>query len=254
MDGVTPARIGILGVPVDCVTMATAVDFVDHLVASATTAGTVIAVNPEKVMKARQDPELLRFLNATTLLIPDGIGVVSAARILGLGHMERVPGVELMLALCQRSAEQGHRIFLYGAAPEINAEARAALERRHPGIRIVGNRHGYLPEGEMAGLVEEINASGAHILFIALGSPRQELWISRYLPSLKVKVCQGVGGSFDVIAGAVRRAPAAWRSVHLEWAYRLLAQPRRILRQTALPRFAWQVLTTRFARPQNQPP
>lgn len=247
----TPRRIQILGVPVDCVTMATTLEYVDQLVASATQACTVIAVNPEKVMKARQDPELLRFLNGTTLLIPDGIGVVSAARILGLGQMERVPGVDLMTALCQRSAERGYRVFLYGAAPEVNAAARLALELRYPGIRVAGNRHGYLAEADMPGLVQEINDSGAQLLFIALGSPRQELWISRYLPQLKVKVCQGVGGSFDVLAGAVRRAPALWRSVHLEWAYRLLAQPRRILRQTALPRFAWQVLATRFARSQN---
>jgi N-acetylglucosaminyldiphosphoundecaprenol N-acetyl-beta-D-mannosaminyltransferase len=106
-------------------------------------------------------------------------------------------------------------------------------------------------EDDMGGLVEEINASGADILFIALGSPRQELWMSRHLPQLRVKICQGVGGSFDVLAGTVRRAPAAWRSVHLEWAYRLLAQPRRILRQTALPRFAWQILAAKFARPQQ---
>lgn len=242
-----PRRIEILGVPVDCLNMGSALDYADELVRGDKPA-VVIAVNPEKVIKAHEDSWLLDQLKAAALLLPDGIGIVWAARILGLARMQRVAGADLMLALCQRAAERDYRVFLYGAAPEVNIRARNALEKMFPKLRIVGNRNGYVQPPEMAALVEEINGSGADILFVALGSPRQEFWMSTHLPALKVKICQGVGGTLDVIAGNVRRAPPAWQAMHLEWAYRLLREPQRLLRQMALPKFAWQVLASRMTR------
>jgi N-acetylglucosaminyldiphosphoundecaprenol N-acetyl-beta-D-mannosaminyltransferase len=230
--------------------MAAALDYVDELVVRPSVS-TIFAINPEKVMKARHDPWLLDQIRGATLLIPDGIGVVWAGRMLGRAALERVPGADLMIAICERAAQKGYKVFLYGAAPETNALARTALEQRFPGIRIVGNRHGYVDQAEMPTLVDDINASGAQILFVALGSPRQELWMAHHLSDLKVKVCQGVGGTFDVIAGTVRRAPASWRATNLEWAYRLLKDPRRLPRQSALPRFAWRVLAARFSRSQH---
>jgi N-acetylglucosaminyldiphosphoundecaprenol N-acetyl-beta-D-mannosaminyltransferase len=244
---VTPRRIEILGVPVDCVSMRGALDFVDELVRQAQPAA-VIAVNPEKVMKARQDPWLLDQLRQAALLLPDGIGVVWAARLLENVGLERVPGADLMMALCERSQAQGYRVFMYGASPAVNAAARATLQGTFPRLQIVGSRDGYLPQQAMAGLIDEINASGTDILFVALGSPRQEFWMSTYLPGLRVKVCQGVGGTFDVIAGTVRRAPLRWRDLNLEWAYRLLREPRRLARQVVLPKFAWRVLAERITR------
>lgn len=241
-------RIEILGIPVDCVTRREALDFVDALIAG-NRRGAILAVNPEKVIKAQQDPQLLGVLRSAALLIPDGIGVVTAARILGQGRIEeRVPGADLMLAICERSVTPGYRIFLYGATAEVNRKAQSALRASYPGINIVGASDGYVAEERMPALIEAINASRADILFVALGSPRQEMWIARWLPSLGVKVCQGVGGTFDIIAGAVRRAPLAWQAANLEWAYRLMRQPRRVLRQMALPRFAWQVLARRLER------
>jgi len=124
----------------------------------------------------------------------------------------------------------------------VNRDTMNVLRRRFPGIQIVGGQHGYLKEEEMPGLIERINASGAEVLFVALGSPKQELWMKQYIPRLNIKVCQGVGGTFDVLAGRVKRAPAAFRKIHLEWLYRLLSEPRRLVRQTALPRFAVRVL------------
>jgi N-acetylglucosaminyldiphosphoundecaprenol N-acetyl-beta-D-mannosaminyltransferase len=244
---VIPQRIDILGVPVDCVTMSTALDYAEHLI-SRDRPAVVIAVNPEKVMKARQDPWLLEQLKAAGILLPDGIGVVWAARLLQDARLERVPGADLMLELCARARDRRYRVFLYGASPRVNAEARTALERLLPGIQIAGNRDGYTPPEKMAGLIDEINASGTDILFVALGSPRQEKWMATHLPSLKVKLCQGVGGTFDVIAGSVRRAPLRWQQLQLEWAYRLLKEPHRLPRQTALPKFAWQVLLARLSR------
>ena len=240
-----PERIDILGVPVDCVNMEQAVAAVEAMIAGQSPQS-IIAVNPEKVMKCRQDPDLLKQLRGAGLLVPDGIGVVIAARIFGLARMVRVPGSELMPAICELAANKGYRIFLFGADPEVNEKTRDVLLRGYPGIRIVGNRDGYLKDGDMASLVSEINASGADILFLALGSPRQELWMQKYLNATNVKVCQGVGGTFDVIAGKVRRAPAAFRSLHLEWFYRLMSNPRRLLRQTALPQFLVAVMKQRL--------
>jgi N-acetylglucosaminyldiphosphoundecaprenol N-acetyl-beta-D-mannosaminyltransferase len=202
----------------------------------------VIAVNPEKVIRARQDPGLLAQLRTAGLLIPDGIGVVFAARILGLGRMKQVPGCELMPEICDLSARKGYRIYLLGGRPEVNREVESVLTERYQGIQIVGRQSGYFKESEIDGIVENINMSGAQILFIALGSPKQELWMRKYLQNSTVKVCQGVGGTFDVLAGEANRAPSAFRRMHLEWFYRLLSDPRRIIRQIALPKFMFAVI------------
>lgn len=179
MDSMKPERIDILGVPVDCVNMEQAVAAVDAMI-EGDCAQTIIAVNPEKVIKARQDAGLLKQLRSSGLLIPDGIGIVVAARVLGLARMERVPGSELMPAICELAANKGYRVFLFGADPEVNRRTRETLLERYPGIQVVGNQNGYLKDPEMPTLVREINLSNADILFIALGSPRQELWMQTY--------------------------------------------------------------------------
>ena len=238
---IKPKRIEVLGVPVDTVNMEGALAVVEAMLCG-DKAETVIAVNPEKIIKAQTDPALLGRLRNAGLLIPDGIGVVVAARILGLARMERVPGSELMPAICERAALKGYKVFLFGASSETNMRAVEVLRERYPEIQIMGYQDGYVKDQDMMQLIEQINASQAEILFIALGSPKQELWMEKYLPQLKIKVCQGVGGTFDVIAGHVKRAPLVFRKMHLEWFYRLASQPKRILRQSALPKFVLQVL------------
>lgn len=241
-----PKRIEVLGVPVDCVDMLRAVAFVDESI-QAQRAVSILAVNPEKVIKAQGDATVMRLLSNAGLLIPDGIGVVLAARLFGLGKMQRVPGSELMPKLCELAALRGYKVFLFGASPEVNDAAALRLRESYPGLNVAGRQHGYIKDEEMSALVERINASGAQIVFVALGSPRQELWIEKYAPQLDAKVFQGVGGTFDVIAGSVKRAPWLFRKMHLEWFYRLVSQPKRVLRQTALPKFAYQVLLRRVA-------
>lgn len=236
-----PRRVNVLGVPVDCVGMHEALDVAEWIIRGDGRAS-VIAVNPEKIMRALDDPLLLRHLNSAGLLIPDGIGVVWATRLLGLCHTERVPGSEFMPALCERAAQRGYSIYLFGASEEVNRQVTEILCARYPGIRIAGHHHGYVRPDEMGAVIESINNSGAQILFLALGSPNQELWMGEHLNQTNVKLCQGVGGTFDVIAGKVRRAPPVFCRMHLEWFYRLMAQPRRLFRQTALPRFAYKVL------------
>ena len=239
-----PRRIEILGVPVDCLTMDRTVDLAASVLAG-NVAHSIVAVNPEKVMRARYDVRLRDQLRRAGVLIPDGIGVVIAARILGLGRLQRVPGSELMPRLCELAGQTGRRVFLFGAAPDVNERAAQVLRKRYRGLTVAGTQHGFLKDGDMPDLIDKINLSQADILFVALGSPKQEDWIDRYLPQLNVKVCQGVGGTFDVIAGRVRRAPAAFRAVHLEWFYRLVTNPQRLHRQTALPRFAFHILKQR---------
>ena len=239
-----PRRIEILGVPVDCLTMDRTVELAASVLAG-NLAQSIVAVNPEKVMRARYDVRLRDQLKRAGVLIPDGIGVVIAARILGLGRLQRVPGSELMPRLCELAARTGRRVFLFGAAPDVTERAGQVLQERYRGLTIAGTQHGFLKDAEMPDLVDRINSSKADMLFVALGSPKQEDWIDRYLPQLNVKICQGVGGTFDVIAGRVRRAPLAFRTVHLEWFYRLVTNPRRLHRQTALPQFAFHILKQR---------
>lgn len=239
-------RVKVLGVPVDCVDMQGALQAIDEMI-SGDIPRTVLAVNPEKVIKAQSDPLLLRMLSNAGLVIPDGIGVVYAVRLLYRKPIGRVPGSELMPAICSVAGERGYRIFLYGASPEVNDKAVAALRRDYPGIDIVGHKHGYVDDTDMPALIEQIDRSRANVLFVALGSPRQELWMEKYLTQLRhVRVCQGVGGTFDVIAGRVRRAPLFFRQANLEWFYRLVTEPRRAIRQAALPRFTYRVFREKF--------
>lgn len=181
------------------------------------------------------------------MLIPDGIGVVLVARLAGHRAVRRVPGIELMDALCRHAATLGWSVFLLGAKREINERAVQQLKLKYPALRFAGHQDGYFGEDDDPSIVQQINASGAEIVFVGLGSPKQELWMARHLNSLDAKVCQGVGGSFDVISGVAKRAPAIFRRLNMEWLYRLIRQPHRLIRQTALPRFVWLVLREKLA-------
>lgn len=243
MADVTPHRCRILGVPVDCVTESDAIALGEAMLDGRRPAGAILAVNPEKVMTARKDPALLADLEKAALLIPDGIGMILASRLYGMPLRERVAGADLMPALCQLAARKGAPVFLYGARPEVVTEAADALVRRFPGLRIAGAQHGYVSDEEMPTFVERIRSSGARLLFVALGSPRQERWIGRHLPALdSIRVCQGVGGTFDVLAGRVRRAPLMFRKIGLEWFWRFLHQPQRFRRDLERFRFGLLVL------------
>jgi len=151
-----------------------------------------------------------------------------------------------MQAICAAAPARNYRIFIYGASEATNREAVRTLRLRYPGIDIVGSQDGYLPAKEMDGLISRINQARPDILFVALGSPRQEMWIQQYLPRLDVKVVQGIGGTLDTIAGSVRRAPRWMQGAGLEWFYRLLQQPSRAYRQLCLLRFAAEILLVKL--------
>lgn len=205
---------------------------------------TIIAVNPEKVMSAQRDPKVKDLINASTYQIADGVGILLAAKIKGGGITSRVTGVDMMARLLQFAESDGHSVYFYGAKEEVVTKAIANIQAQHPNIRVSGYTNGY--ERDEAALVSRIHQSGAKILFVALGSPKQELWIRRNLKSLpNVQVFQGVGGSFDVFSGTVKRAPAPFRKLGIEWLYRLLASPSRFKRQLNLPVFLFKVLRSR---------
>jgi N-acetylglucosaminyldiphosphoundecaprenol N-acetyl-beta-D-mannosaminyltransferase len=203
----------------------------------------VFAANPEKNYSVPKDPELYEVFKNADLLIPDGIGIVLAARLLHGATLGRVPGVDLMKDVCRLAERESKSVFLYGAREEVNQKAAKKLQLEFPGLQIAGRSNGYVPESKMSELIALINDSGAAILFLALGSPRQEKWFASHAAELKhIRVCQGIGGTLDTIAGTVKRAPTIWQHFSLEWLYRLLSDPMRIGRQKVLPLFALKVL------------
>ncbi len=205
---------------------------------------TIIAVNPEKVMTAQDNATLKRLINESTFQIADGIGIILASKLKGGNITERVTGVDMMARLLAFARDEHHPIYMYGAKKEVLELAKANIERDYPGIVIAGSTDGYEQDEER--LIRDIQESGAKMLFVALGSPKQELWIERNMSRLRnVQVFQGVGGSFDVFSGTVKRAPKMFRKTGTEWLYRLMTDPSRIKRQMNLPRFLIRILTSK---------
>lgn len=200
----------------------------------------IVAINPEKIMKAKEDPALKKLLNEAEFQIPDGIGVILASKIQKGQISERVTGVDLMMRLCEEAAKKQKPIFLYGGKPGVAASAAEKLKALYPGIQIAGIQHGYETDNEK--VIDKINEAKPDILFVAMGSPKQENWINANRDQLYPTIYQGVGGSFDVLAGNVKRAPKAFQKVGLEWFYRLMMEPKRIKRQMALPKFLLEVV------------
>ena len=235
-------RLKLLNISIDTYEMDEAVVLLDQFIQEGKRAHCAFAANPEKNFSIMSDKKLYEVFNSADLLIPDGIGMVIAARILTNKRVSRVPGVELMEKLCNLSERKGYGIYVYGASEDVNKKAVEELKRRYKDIKIVGRSNGYIKQNEMNNLIKKINDSHAKILFLALGSPRQEKWYADHKNRLtSVKLCQGVGGSLDVLSGNVKRAPLWWRNRNLEWLYRLIKEPKRIKRQKILPKFIFHV-------------
>ena len=202
----------------------------------------VCTANPEFVMAAQRDIHFYTILNRADLCAADGIGLLWAARWLGTPLPERITGSDGLPRIAAWAAEEGWRLFLLGAAEGVAARAAEILRARHPRLQIAGVYAGSPAPEEEDAIVERVNASGADVLFVAYGAPRQDKWIARNLPRLKVKVAMGVGGAIDFVAGVQRRAPVGWQRLGLEWLYRLLREPWRWRRMQRLPRFVLAVL------------
>ena len=236
----------IFDLPVSCVNMEQVLEKVsDYLQEDG--CHTIFAVNPEKVIRCETDKVLLSYLVDADILIPDGIGVVIAVNLLSNKKIARVAGADLMPQICELSLKRKNGIFLFGSTKDVNDKTVDVLKSRFKDINIVGRNDGYVNLDDMDSLMDKINSSKAEILFVALGSPAQEKWISEHKSNLNyVKVIQGVGGTFDALTGNVKRAPKVLRDIHLEWLYRLISQPGRLIRQTALPKFVVKVLKAKI--------
>ena len=228
--------IEILGCRVDAVGREAAVERVVAL-ARGTTPSLVVTLGTEMVMEAQHNSRFRAAIDAAALVVCDTVGLLLVSRLRGGPLRERVTGVELVSALARRTEL---RFFLMGGRGETAARAAEMLAAR--GAAIAGLRDGYFSARESDAVVAQIRASGANVLLAGLGSPKQELWLWDHLPSTGCAVGIGVGGTLDVLAGTVRRAPAIWQRVGLEWFYRLLTQPWRWRRQLALPVFAFLAL------------
>ena len=237
-------RVNILGVDVDAVTMAEAVDVVRR--AMDTRAGVMVATaNAEMLMRATHDEELRRILNASALVVPDGAGTVWAARYLGHAMPERVAGYDLAQELLRCAPAEGRRVYFFGSAPGVAEKAKAKAEQLYPGIEIVGVRNGFFSPADNAAIIAEIRAARPDLLLVALGVPKQEKWIAAHLAELDVPVAIGVGGTLDVMAGVMKRAPLWMQRAKLEWLFRGLMQPKRAGRLLALPKFVLKVHASR---------
>ncbi|SOC34774.1 WecB/TagA/CpsF family glycosyltransferase [Ureibacillus acetophenoni] len=200
----------------------------------------VITANPEIVMRANEDPELMNYVKQATYICADGIGVVKAASMLGTPLPERVTGYDTMVRLLEDGDKKRYKIFLLGAQKETIEKTVENIHATYPGIDIVGYHDGFF-DWDNNDIAEKAAALKPDLIFVALGVPRQERWITQNMDKFDHGVFIGVGGSFDVIAGTVKRAPVIWQKMNLEWLYRLLKQPSRFGRMLVLPKFALKV-------------
>jgi N-acetylglucosaminyldiphosphoundecaprenol N-acetyl-beta-D-mannosaminyltransferase len=252
-DGYTPAatragRVEVYGCRVDRVTLDEALDQIETWIASGERGRLGLAVNAAKLQTMRVDGGLRALAARADLVVADGVGVVWAAAALGTPLPERVPGVELCGRLLERAASRGWRPYLLGASRDVVHQLRARLEAS--GVNVAGAHHGYWAVLDEPSVAEAVAASGADLLFVALGSPRQEAFLLRWSAELGVPYAMGVGGSFDVLAGRVERAPDALGRAGLEWAWRMSRQPWRLAsrRTMTLAAFTVRLIRTRIQR------
>ncbi len=234
--------ITLLGVRVDNVTYDDAMARVEFFLRGRS-AHQIATVNPEFVVMAQRNAEFRGALNACALNVPDGVGLLWAARRLGTPLKERVTGQELVDRIAAWAAQRAAgRVFFLGAREGVAERAAEKLKEKHRGLQIAGCYAGSPALSEEPGIVERINHSGAQILFVAFGPPAQEVWIARNLSRLNAAMAMGVGGTFDTLAGIVPRAPGWMRNAGFEWTYRLVREPRRLKRQLAIPYFMWLIV------------
>lgn len=237
-------RIQMMGCAVDNLDMEESLAVVEGFIRSGRPHQHVV-VNVDKIVKASRDLGLRRIINDCDLINADGMPVVWASRLLGKPLKERVTGVDLFEALMARAAQKGWRVFLLGAREEVVSGVARLYPARYPGLTIAGYRNGYWSQAEEEEVVAQISAARPDILFVAISSPTKEAFLARYQAAMKVPFAMGVGGTFDVAVGHVKRAPVWMQKAGLEWFYRFLQEPRRMFRRYFIEDMAFVAL---FAR------
>lgn len=250
-------QIEILGIPVDMVNMRQAIHRYRALMEAKSEDGAhgpcrlIVTPNSEIVMNAKADPAVREVILSADLVIPDGIGLVYASKILGEPLNERVTGIDFLEHILIDLADRGESIFILGSKPGTDGQpgvaelAAAKMVEKYPTLKVAGTHHGYYKPEDEAALVAEINESGADFLCVATGSPKQEQFIYNHRNELNPKVGIGVGGSLDVWAGTLKRAPEFYQKHGLEWLYRLIQEPSRYKRMAKLPVFMVKVIASK---------
>ena len=237
-------RIHVLGVPVDRVTMADCMARIEGFI-KAGTPHLIVTADASGIVQAQTDPALLDLYTDADLVTPDSAGVLWAAKRQGQPLTERVSGVDIVDRVCRRSSEQGWRIYFLGAAPGVAEQAAERMRLKHPGCNIVGTRHGFFPPESDQVVAAEVALAKPDVLFVGMGIPRQEKFIRATQDIIGAKAALGVGGSFDVFSGKVKRAPKSFQRLKLEWLWRLAQNPKKIGKVMLLPRFVSLVLRTK---------
>lgn len=202
--------------------------------------------NPEMVMEAQKDEEFMTVLNGSTINVPDGIGIVYGSRFTSNPIAERVAGYDLVQSIFDRIKTSRKTVYFFGGAPGVAQAAKEAMEKKYRGLNIVGVADGYFDEEKEKQIIDEINELRPDLLLVGIGFPKQEKWIYNNIERLNVKMAVGVGGSFDVMSGNVKRAPKIFINLGLEWFHRLITQPTRYKRMLQLPVFMVEVIKDKF--------
>lgn len=232
-------RINVLGVGIDNLTLSEAVDKALSLISEHRCAY-MVTPNPEIVMAAWDDPKVGKAIENADLVIPDGVGVMQAARILGTPLREHMPGIDAATEIIKRLASRGGSVFLYGARPGVAEKAAERMKQRFPGLVICGTNDGY--GNDDGAVVSKINAAKPDFVMVCLGVPKQELWMAKHAAKLDAGLMAGLGGTIDVFSGQVKRAPLIWQKLKLEWLYRCFEEPKRFRKIKRIPQFiikAW---------------
>ena len=231
-----------MGVEFDSVTKDEAVRFVLDRI-SERSGGYMVTPNPEIVMETWANPELKSAVSGAKLTIPDGIGVIHAANILKTPLKERVPGIDVTASVLERMAKEGKSVFLLGAKPGIAEKAAENMKKEYAGLRVCGMQDGYFKDDKP--VIDMINAAKPDFLLVCLGAPKQELWMAKHEKELDVGFMGGLGGTLDVFAGVVKRAPKGWQDSGFEWLYRCVKEPWRFKRAAKLPEFIFKAIGER---------
>ena len=232
-------RVNVLGVGIDNLTLSEAVDKALSLISEHRCAY-MVTPNPEIVMAAWDDPKVSKAIENADLVIPDGVGVMQAARILGTPLREHMPGIDAATEIIKRLASRGGSVFLYGARPGVAEKAAEHMKQRFPGLVICGTNDGY--GNDDGAVVSKINAAKPDFVMVCLGVPKQELWMAKHAAKLDAGLMAGLGGTIDVFSGQVKRAPLIWQKLKLEWLYRCFEEPKRFRKVKRIPQFiikAW---------------
>lgn len=236
-------RINLLGCPIDCLSMNQTVEQIEQFVKGRNPRQHVV-VNVAKIVKIQNDHDLRKIISSCDLINADGMPIVWASKLLGNPLPCRVAGVDLFQNLVKLCAEKGYRPFFFGARERVVEKVVQEFKTKYPDLEVAGYRNGYYSAEKEAGIAEMIRDSKADMLFVGFSSPKKEKFLKRWMDTMKVPFCMGVGGSFDIVAGRTKRAPKWIQKYGMEWFYRILQEPRRMWRRYAKtnPVFVWMVV------------